>query len=51
MTLQQFIFTTHPFKRYYRHVVFWTARFIFLMSAAWMNTHLTTDAPSRRLSP
>ena len=50
MTLQQFILTTHPFKRYYRHVVFWTARFIFLMSAAWMNTHLTTDAPSYSLS-
>jgi len=46
MTLQEIIFTTRPLKRYYRHIIFWMARYVFLMSASWMNLHLTLDAPA-----
>ena len=46
MTLQELIFTTRPLKRYYRHIIFWVARYAFLMSASWMNMHLTLNVPA-----
>jgi len=45
MNLYNFIFTGKPLQRYYRHILFWSARYVFLLTSSWMNTHLISDNP------
>lgn len=50
MTLQDLIFTEKPWQRYYRHILFWSVRYLFLLTSSWMNTHLISDKPVYSLS-
>lgn len=45
MKLYDFIFSVKPLVRLSRHIVFWSARLVFLLTAAWMNSHLINDKP------
>jgi hypothetical protein len=45
MTLHELIFTERPLERSYRHIVFWSVRYLFLLTSSWMNTHLISDLP------
>jgi len=45
MTLHDFIFTEKPWQRRYRHILFWSVRYLFLLTSSWMNTHLISDKP------
>jgi hypothetical protein len=46
MNLYNFIYTTAAFGRYYRHIAFWVARFLFVCAATSMNGYLLSDNPT-----
>ncbi|MBS1604203.1 MAG: hypothetical protein JST42_16165, partial [Bacteroidetes bacterium] len=46
MTLHEFVYTNHKPQRYYRHIAFWLARFLFGVVSYRFNGFLLEDNPS-----
>lgn len=45
MNLHDFIFTEKRPQKFHRHLLFWSMRYLFLLTSSWMNTHLLDDNP------
>jgi len=45
MTFHDFVYTKHTPQRYYRHIVFWLTRFLFVVVANMTGWYLLNDTP------